>query len=95
MSPPDPALQALAARRFRVGLGLTGLVVAAYFGFMLLVAFRPAAMGALAAPGLSWGIALGAALIVFAWLLTGVYARWANGAYDAEIARLRGLGGAP
>ncbi len=29
-------------------------------------------------------------MIVFAWLLTGAYIRWANGVYDPEIARLRG-----
>lgn len=95
MSPPVRALSDLATRRMRVGLGLTALVVVAYFGFVLLVAFAPARVGALAAPGLSWGILLGAALIVLSWLLTGAYTRWANDSYDAEVTRLRGERDAP
>ena len=38
-------------------------------------------------------VVLGAALIVAAWLLTGVYVQWANHRYDAEIARLNAQGG--
>lgn len=86
----ESALEALGRRRLHVGLALTGLVVLVYFGFVLVVAFRPASLATLLAPGLSWGIAAGAAVITFAWAVTGLYVHWANGAYDAEVARLRG-----
>jgi len=38
------------------------------------------------------GILIGALVIVMSWLLIGVYARWANRHYDAEVERLRGQG---
>jgi uncharacterized membrane protein (DUF485 family) len=80
----------LARTRTRVGLSLTLAVFAVYFGFIAAVAWARPALGTLIVPGLSVGIALGALVIVAAWLLTWVYVRWANGTYDAA---LRALGG--
>lgn len=85
----DLELEALGRRRWRVGLALTAAMVGGYFGFVLLVAFQKAWLTGLVARGLSLGILLGAVVIGFAWLLTGAYVRWANGRYDAEVARLR------
>ena len=82
-------VKALAARRWRVALALTAATCGVYFGFVLLVAFNRPLMGRVIAPGLSLGIALGAVVIVVAWLLTGLYVRWANARYDAEVARLK------
>lgn len=85
----EAELRALAARRGRLALALTAAVMAVYFGFVLLVAFAKPWLGALVAPGLSRGIALGAAVIVISWLLTLVYVRWTNRHYDAALGRLR------
>ena len=89
MSPEVPGLSALAARRWRVALGLTAAMVTLYFGFIALIAFRKPLLGRLLAPGLSLGILLGALVIVCSWLLTWVYVRWANTRYDAELHRLK------
>jgi uncharacterized membrane protein (DUF485 family) len=43
-------------------------------------------------PGLTLGILLGALVIVASWLLTWIYVRWANGVYDAGLAKLKGSG---
>jgi uncharacterized membrane protein (DUF485 family) len=94
MDDRQSAVRALAARRWRVALALTAVIMGLYVGFVLLVAFDKALLGRLLAPGLSLGILLGALLIVAAWLLTGVYVWWANGRYDAEVARLNRQGGA-
>ncbi len=56
-----------------------------YFGFILLTAFNKGAMGQTLVPGLSWGILLGAIVIVTAFVLTGLYVRWANNHYDPEL----------
>jgi uncharacterized membrane protein (DUF485 family) len=85
----DAELRALAARRGRLALALTAAVMAVYFGFILLVAFAKPLLAALVAPGLSFGIALGAGVIVISWLLTLVYVRWTNRHYDAALSRLR------
>lgn len=76
--------------RWRVALTLTALVLVTYFGFILLVAFNKPLLGRMIAPGLSIGIALGAAVIVIAWVLTGIYVRWANTRYDAALQAMRG-----
>jgi uncharacterized membrane protein (DUF485 family) len=82
-------LEALAMRRWRVALRLTAIMVATYFGFLLLVAWDKETLGVLVVPGLSVGILLGALVIVVAWVLTGVYVVWANRHYDGALSRLR------
>jgi uncharacterized membrane protein (DUF485 family) len=85
----DAKLERLAAARGRVGALLTAFVIALYFGFLLLIAFARPLLAVKLAPGLTLGIALGAAVIVLSWLSTLVYVRWANRHYDAAIAELR------
>src|SRR5215207_1532841 len=85
----ESRLLAVARARTRIGLGLTAAVIAVYFGFLGAVAFARPALGCMLAPGLSLGIALGAAVIVAAWLLTWVYVRWANRHYDPVLRALR------
>lgn len=95
--PPRPApsadalraTRAVAAQRWRIAILLTSGMVFVYFGFIALVAFRPALLGTLVSPGLSIGIVLGACVIVAAWLLTFSYVRWANTVYDPALAALR------
>src|SRR5262245_11113995 len=89
MQDDSGAVAELARRRLRIALALTGGMLATYFGFLLLVAYRKAWLGTLVTSGLSVGILLGALVIVVAWLLTGIYVRWANRVYDAALADLR------
>jgi uncharacterized membrane protein (DUF485 family) len=85
----DAALEAVAARRLRVALVLTGAMLVVYFGFILLIAFAKGFMGELITDGLSVGIALGILVIVATWVLTWIYVRWANRVYEPELDRLR------
>ena len=48
-----------------------------------------ALLATIVVPGLSLGILLGALVIVFAWVLTWTYVRWANTHYDAALRGLR------
>lgn len=82
-------LAALQRRRTRVVTALSAATVFVYFGFILLVAFSPATLARRVSPGLSLGIALGAAVIVLAWALTALYVRWANRHYDPALRALR------
>ena len=81
------ALVALARKRWRMAVILSLVVVVIYFGFILLIAFDKAAMGALLVPGLSVGIVLGALVIVATWGVTWFYVRWANKHVDGEVER--------
>lgn len=82
-------LRALARERTRIGLVLTALVFAVYFGFIGAVAYARPQLGALVVPGLSVGILAGALVIVAAWILTWVYVHWANTRYDPALHALR------
>ena len=83
------SLVALAARRWRIALSLTAAMLATYFGFVLLVAYDKPLLGTILTPGLSLGIFLGASVILVAWIVTGIYVRWANNVYDVELEALR------
>jgi uncharacterized membrane protein (DUF485 family) len=80
----------LSRARWRVSILLSAVMLTAYFGFVLLTAFSKEAMGTPLVPGLSWGILLGALVIVAAFVLTGVYVSWANRHYDPALAKLAG-----
>jgi len=88
--PNDEELRKIVARRWRIGAILTAVMMAGYFGFILLVAFaKPFMSTLLASDQVSIGIVLGAAVIILAPVLTAIYVRWANRHYDPAIAALR------
>jgi uncharacterized membrane protein (DUF485 family) len=86
---PDAPLDALAAARWRVAIGLTVAMMVVYFGFILLVAFDKPLLGTVLTAGLSLGMLLGALVILIAWLLMWIYVRWANAHYDTAIEGMR------
>ena len=74
-SSPDPAV---APRRSSLPFVLSAIMIVIYFGFILLVAYDKPLLGTQIVPGISWGILLGALVIVTAWLLTFIYVLAAN-----------------
>ena len=83
----DPVIQ----KRWRIGAALTAVMMAAYFGFILLVALAKDTAGALVGDA-SVGILVGAGVIVLAPILTAIYVRWANRHYDPAVRALRERG---
>jgi uncharacterized membrane protein (DUF485 family) len=81
-------LRELDRARGRVALSLTGAMILVYFGFISLVAFGRPILATLVMPGLTLGILLGGLVIVLSWILTWVYVRWANTAYDPRVQTL-------
>jgi len=79
----------LVARRWRVSLLLTACLFVLYYGYILLIATDKALLSKRIGEVTTLGIPVGAAVIIGAWILTGVYVLWANRAYDSEVARLR------
>jgi uncharacterized membrane protein (DUF485 family) len=82
-------LALLARQRWRMAVAMSLVMVLVYFGFVLLIAFDKPQLGQLIAPGLSVGILLGALVIVATWIVTWIYARWANRHLDRRVAELR------
>ena len=80
----NPDYQKLVATRtgFAIKLSIAMLVV--YFTFILTIAFNPSALGTpLGSDTVTTiGIPIGIAIIVFAFVLTGIYTKRANSEFD-------------
>ena len=77
--------------RERTGFAWTmsGIMLVVYLAFIFMVAFGKAAMSStIGGSSISWGIILGLAVIVFAFVLTGVYVARANSRFDELTSRL-------
>ncbi len=79
----QPAYQRLKARRTRFGWTLTGLMLAVYYGFVLLVAFdKPLLAQRLGSGVMTVGIPIGFGVIVFTIAITAYYVQRANAEFD-------------
>ena len=70
--------EAPAASHSGLSFVLSGVMLVIYLGFILLVAYDKPLLGRQIVPGLSWGILLGALVIVSAWVLTFIYVAVSN-----------------
>ena len=80
----DPDYQKLLKARSGFALKLTIAMLVVYFTFILTIAFDPAILGTpLSADTVTTvGIPVGIAVIVFAFILTGIYTKRANSEFD-------------
>jgi uncharacterized membrane protein (DUF485 family) len=85
----SPQFRQLVAERTRFGWILTGLMLVVYFGFIGLIAFDKALLAVKVGTTSSLGLALGVGVILFAFILTGIYVGRANTRYDALSAELK------
>ncbi|MDX7953058.1 DUF485 domain-containing protein [Lichenihabitans sp. Uapishka_5] len=87
----DPRFRTLVARRSAFAWTLSGIMLALYLAFTLLVAFDKPLMATTPFGGVtSLGIILGFAVIVIAFGLTGLYVARANREFDRLAAAIRG-----
>jgi uncharacterized membrane protein (DUF485 family) len=80
--------QELQRTRKRVVTILTVLALVGYFSFIFLMAFAPSVLAHRVA-GVVIGIPYGIGIIIWSWLLTGIYVKWANSSYDALVAEVK------
>ena len=80
----DPNYKELVAKRSAFSIKLTVAMLVVYFAFILTIAFDPSLLGApLSSDSVTTvGIPIGIAVIVFAFILTGIYTKRANGEFD-------------
>lgn len=76
-------------KRRTVSISLTSIMLAVYFGFILLIAFNKPFLTIRVGEHITLGLILGIGVIVFAWILTGIYIRWANTSYDRSVKDLK------
>ncbi len=80
----SPNYQVLRAKRTRFGWRLTLVMMLAYYGFILLVAFNKSVLSQKIGAGvMTLGIPVGFGLIVFTIVITAYYVNRANREFDA------------
>jgi uncharacterized membrane protein (DUF485 family) len=85
----SPKFKKLVQQRLTVSITLTFIMLIVYFGFILSIAFYKEFLSIKIGDHLTLGLPIGIGLIIFAWLLTGIYIRWANRKYDKAVRELR------
>ncbi len=80
-----PRYQELVWSRRCFAWNLTLLMLVIYYGFILIIAFAPSWLGTPISQGSATtiGIPVGIAIILSAFILTGIYVAKANGRFDA------------
>lgn len=80
----DPKYHELVTKRQRFSWTLAALMLAVYYGFILLVAYAKDFLGTPISEGsvMTIGIPIGVGVILFAFLLTGIYVWRANSEFD-------------
>lgn len=80
----NPKFAQLCQERGRFSLILSLIVLIPYYTFMMMVAFNPAFFADKFGDStiLTIGWPIGAVIIIGSWLLTGIYIRRANGAFE-------------
>ena len=80
----NPDYQELVSKRSSFSIKLSVAMLVVYFTFILTIAFNPSALGTPISDDsvTTIGIPIGIAIIVFAFVLTGIYTSRANGEFD-------------
>lgn len=82
--------QQLVSTRSTYGWTLTWIMMAVYYGFILLVAFNKELLSAKMGAGvMTWGMPIGIFVIIFTVIITGIYVRRANSEFDVLTAEIR------
>lgn len=81
----NPKFHDLIARRGRFAWTLAFIVLALFYGFVMIVAFNPMSLGQPISEGsrVTVGVALELCMFIFFWVLTAVYVKRANTEFDA------------
>ena len=81
----NPKFKELVSKRGRFAWTLAVIVLTMFYGFVMVVAFNPMALGQPVAEGsmLTVGVAVELFMFIFFWSLTAVYVKRANSEFDA------------
>ena len=87
----NPNYQKLVTTRSKFAWTLTIIILIVYYAYILLIAFSPETLGAKVSPDtmMTVGIPVGVAIIVFSFVLTGIYVRRANSEFDGLLNNLK------
>ena len=83
------AFKKLVKSRWNISLSFTFIMLFIYIGFLLIVAFQKDTLKMPLGDSLNLAIVVGIGIIIFSWLITGVYVYWANNYYDAAVKEIK------
>ena len=83
------AFKKLVKSRWNISLSFTFIMLFIYIGFLLVVAFQKDTRKMPLGDSLNLAIVVGIGIIIFSWLITGVYVYWANNYYDAAVKEIK------
>ncbi len=80
----NPDYQELISKRSSFSIRLSVAMLVVYFTFILTIAFNPSVLGVPLSAGsvTTIGIPIGITIIIFAFILTGIYTKRANTEFD-------------
>lgn len=87
----DPDFKSLSSQKNTISWILTILELVLYFGFVALIAFNKPFLASKLSEGKATtiGIPIAVGTIVFSWVFTGIYIRWANSKYDLLVKKIK------
>lgn len=86
----NPNYKKLVSSRSSFGWMLTWIMMFVYYGFIVLIAFNKELLASKMGAGvMTWGMPIGLFVIIFTVIITGIYVRRANDAYDTLTAQIR------
>jgi len=80
----NAAYQKLIRTRRSFAWKMSIIMLVVYYAYILLIAFSPETLGAKINPEqmITWGIPVGLSIIIFAFIMTGIYVKKANSEFD-------------
>ena len=85
----DADFKSLSRQKNSISLGLAVLELVLYLGFVALIAFNKPFLSAKLSGAITVGIPVAIGIILFSWVLTGVYILWANNKYDVLVKKVK------
>lgn len=84
--------QDLVAKRSKLSWTLAVLIMIVYYSFILVIAFSPNLFGIPISDDstITWGIIIGIAIILFTFVITGIYVHKANTSFDQILEEVVG-----
>ena len=83
------AFKKLVKTRWNISLSFTFIMLFVYIGFLMVVAYQKDTLKMPLGDSLNLAIVVGLGIIIFSWLITGVYVYWANNYYDAAVKEIK------
>ncbi len=78
----NPKFQELVEKRSKLGWQLSIAMLVVYYVFIMVLAFAPQILAIKIGTVTTLGIPVGMGVIIFAFILTGIYTKRANGEFD-------------